>query len=345
VILLVLAGGAFSGRFLFLSSLEELWIDSLADEGFNFAYLEDYERADSVFDIVVEVIPDHPHGYLFKAALLDLYMLDYSVDEPEDEFYRAVDECVRRANRWLGELKRHRPDDNYQRGWAFFFKGAALSYKAMRLGRKRSFFRAIPTAVGALKELNNALRADSTVYDAYLGLGTYDFLMSELPKFIKWLPFIGDNRERGIDKIRLAAERGRYSRVAAKDALAWVLAYAGRPYEAEEVVNELMADYPGSRTFLWTQAFVMRRAGKWREVEETYDSLYASVMAEQSDYPYAVAITLYWVAKSRNMMGKRGEAIRYMEMAKAELAKETHRNYEIDKLKKDLESMERRWKK
>jgi hypothetical protein len=178
-----------------------------------------------------------------------------------------------------------------------------------------------------------------------LGVGTYDVLMSELPKFIKWLPFIEDNKEKGIDEIRLASEKGRYSRIAAKDALAWVLAYAGRPKEAQEVVDELVGKFPNSRTFKWTEAFVMRRAGRWKEVERAYDELYEMVSDEQSDYPYAMAITLYWVAKSKYMMGKREEAIQYMELSKFELEKETRKNYEIDKLWKDLEAMEKRWKK
>ena len=40
-----------------------------------------------------------------------------------------------------------------------------------------------------------------------------------------------------------------------------------------------------------------------------------------------------------------GVAGEYMEMAQAQLAKETRRNYEIDRLRKDLEAMEKRWKK
>jgi tetratricopeptide (TPR) repeat protein len=345
LLFLVLVPSLFGGEFRFLNEVDRHWIDSLAEVGFDLAYREEYDRADSVFDLIACSYPEQPHAYLFRTALLDLYMLDFSVDDREDEFFRAVDECLGRADDWLKALKKHRSWDDNQRGWAHFFKGGALSYKAMRLGRKRSFFRAVSTAVSALKELNHALNADSTVYDAYLGLGTYDFLMSELPKFVKWLPFIGDNRDRGIRRIRTAAEKGRYTRIAARDALAWMLAYAVRTDEALQVMEELVSEFPDSRTFKWTQAFVYRRAGRWREVEETYDALYESVRVEQADYPYAVAITLYWVAKSRYMMGRREEAIRYMEMAETELAKETRRNHDIDKLHDDLEAMEKRWKK
>lgn len=305
----------------------------LIKEGLEYSYMEKYSEAESLFNLVIEKYPDDPAGYFFKAALLDLYMLDFSIDLREKEFFQLLKEAIERAKKW------ERSSDSKKLAWAHFYKGASLSYMAMRQGRKRSFLKALANGLSAVNELKAAIKYDSTLYDAYLGLGTYDYIISELPKFLKWLPFFGDRKEEALRKIRIASEKSIFARVAGKDALAWTLAYDGKPKEAIKIARDLIKRYPKSRSFRWTLAYALRRAGRWREARDIYLELLSLVLKEQKEYPYDIAVTSYWISKTLYYSREWEMALLYLDVGKL-ILKEDRSEKEYKSLMKDFEKLE-----
>ena len=294
----------------------------LLESAMRLTFREEYAAAEVILDSVIRRWPEDPAGYLFKAGMLDLYMLDYSTRRREKEFYRMCDEAIRRADQMLRQVS-----DSTTRAWAHFFKGSALSYKALRQGRNRSFFSALRNGLAAVRELSKAVNLDSTLYDAYLGLGIYDYAMAELPRYLRWLPFVKDGRERrekALREMRLAAEKGWFSRVPAKDALAWTLAYRGRAREGYRLAMELVQEFPESRSFRWTAAFAARRAGLLKEAETLYEEILYLVYRDQRNCNYCAAITLYWLAVTERAMGKHREAREHALLALSHLEDTTH---------------------
>lgn len=293
--------------FLILLLLESLPFAELIREGIEMGYRENYPLAESLLLEVTEKFPESPLGPLFYAGLLDLYMLDFSTDERKDDFFRYLDEAIERAEKMIKGRK-------YVKGrelaWAYFSKGSALAYKAMFYGRKRKFPKALYYAFPARKNLLKAVEADSTLYDAYLPLGTYHYAISELPRFIRWLTGSGDKRAQALKEMRLAASRSEFVRVIAQDALAWTLAYQRSFREAEELSRRLVSSYPESRSFRWTLCYVLRRSGKWREAKNEYKKLLYLVMRDQRKCPYCLAIAFLWVAKSEFFSMEREAASR-----------------------------------
>jgi len=305
----------------------------LVKEGLEYSYMEKYSEAESLFNLVIEKYPDDPAGYFFKAALLDLYMLDFSTDSREKEFFELLKKSIDKAKKWEKETGKK------TLAWAHFYKGACLSYMAMRQGRKRSFFKALANGLSAVNELKTAIRYDSTLYDAYLGLGTYDYIISELPKFLKWLPFLGDRREEALRKMRLASEKSLFARVAGRDALAWALAYSGKTKEAIEIAKGLLKKYPDSRSFRWTLSYALRRAGKWREAKSVYLELFSLVLKDQRGYPYDIAVTLYWISRTLYYSREWEQALLYLDIGKLILSKDKKRK-ERKSLMKDFDKLE-----
>lgn len=294
----------------------------LLETAMRLTFQENYAAAEVVLDSIIRRWPQDPAGYLFKAGMLDLYMLDFSTRRREKEFYGMCDAAVRRADRLLREAS-----DPRIRAWAHFFKGSALSYKALRQGRNRSFFSALRNGLAAVRELSQAVKLDSTLYDAYLGLGIYDYAMAELPRYLKWLPFVKDGKERrekALREMRLAAEQGWFSRVPAKDALAWTLAYRGRAREGYRIAMELVREFPESRSFRWTAAFAARRAGLLRRAEELYEEILYLVYRDQRGCNYCAAITLYWLAVTERARRKWEEARDHALLALSHLEDSTH---------------------
>ncbi len=307
----------------------------LVHQGQARAFQEDFDGARRVFQEIVRQAPEDPLGYLLLTGLYDLYMLDYSVRDSEARFFQYADLCEARARPWL------RDADPHKRAWGHFYAGAAAAYKAMRFGRNRQYLPALKHALRALKHLQAAVDLDSTLYDAYLGIGTYHYALSELPKFVKWIPGIGDKREQGLREIRLAAEHGLLSRYAALDGLAWVLAYDARPYEGIRIARRLVAEFPHSRTFRWTLAFAYYRAGKYRDALRTYEDLLYYSLPDHRNYPYNLAIILYWMAKASYNRGRYATAEEYLEVVRDLLRQDSRRDL-VEDLQGRVQNLQKR---
>ena len=324
--------------FLWLSALvayPDSQLLPLVHQGQARAFQEDFQGARRAFQKILRQAPEDPLGYLLMTGLYDLYMLDYSVRDSEAQFYHYADLCEAKAKPWL------QASDPRKQAWGHFYLGAAEAYKALRMGRNRQYLPALKHAWRALNHLQEAVTLDSTLYDAYLGLGTYHYALSELPRFIKWIPGIGDKRQQGLREIRLAAEHGLISRYAARDGLAWVLAYDARPYEGIRIAQDLLREFPHSRSFRWTLAFAYYRAGKYRQALQTYEDLLYYSLPDHQTYPYNLAIILYWMAKASYNRGQYAVADGYRRVAE-DLLRQDSRADLVQDLQGRLEALKKR---
>ncbi len=305
--------------------------------GQHFAYVEAFDSAEVYFQRVIKAAPDDPMGYLLMAGLLDLYMLDYSINTREKEFFAYTREVEKKAKPWL---KRY-VHDTTRLAWAHFYLGAAASYRALYQGRKRRFLSALRDGLRAVHELSTAVKLDSTLYDAYLGLGVYDIAMSELPKFLRWLPGVDGNRKkRGLAKIRKAATHGLISKYAALDALAWALAYDRKPWEGIKIARRLVQEFPSSRTFRWTLGFALFRGGRYTDAYRVYQEILYSTLQDQAEYPYNIAIILYWLARIDYVRGRYTRSLYWIDVARSLLDQEWRSGLKGDLLK-DLAKVEK----
>ncbi len=309
----------------------------LVTRGQHFAYVEAFDSAEAYFQRVIQTAPDDPLGYLLMAGLTDLYMLDFSVETREKEFFSFTKQTEQRAKVWL---KRYSQDPE-RLAWAHFYIGAAASYRALYQGRKRRFLSALRDGIRAVRELSKAVELDSALYDAYLGLGVYDVAMSELPKFLRWLPGVDGNRKkRGLAKIRKAATHGLISKYAALDALAWALAYSGKAWEGARIARKLIEEFPSSRTFRWTLGFALFRGGRYSEAFRVYQEILYSTLEDQPEYPYNIAIILYWLARIDYAQRRYERSLYWIDVARALLEREWRESLKKDLLK-DLAKVEK----
>ncbi len=304
----------FKALLLFFSFAQTETYESLLQDGIQFGYREKYTEAFTLFNLAISKKPDYPAAYLYKAALLDLYMIDFTDDSKEGEFFSLLNKTIKLSEKLIKSSKRR------EKAYGYFFKGSALMYAALRYGRKKSYINAANAGMSALKILMKVPEYDSTLYDVYLPLGVYAYAVNKLPKGLRFLKvFLPDaeSKEEGIRMIELAMERGRYVRVLAKDALAWVLAYDGQRRKAIKIARELVNEYPGTRAFNWTLAYALKRAGRWREAELVHKVILYLTLRDQRNYPYNIALALYALSICEYVLGKKFYAIFYLDMAKA----------------------------
>jgi tetratricopeptide (TPR) repeat protein len=284
-------------------------IDSLLQRSITLTISQKYNEALALADSVIRLASDEPVGFLFRAAVLQSRMLDYETVEDEKAFFQATTACRKLAQK---KVARWPPD-----AWAHFFLGSALGYEAFWLGKKRRHLEAFRAGWQCIYHLEAALKLNSQLYDAYLGIGTYKYYRSKLSKDFTWLPFVEDEREVGKKMIRQAIARGRYSRYAAINGLTWILLEENRAREAMTLIDSALAVFPRSRFFLWGAAEAAFRLGRYDSASDHYKQILRSLQNENHLSPYLEVVGRTRLAKAYLAANKTGEACRELERMEA----------------------------
>ncbi|HIE05882.1 MAG TPA: hypothetical protein EYP58_03675 [bacterium (Candidatus Stahlbacteria)] len=235
----------------------------LITQGLDYAYTESFGEAEAKFDSVILKYPDNPAGYFFKAALIELVIMDTYLYDREGEFFNLIDTTIIRAKRILKREKN---------GWAQFYYASALVYRAVYEGFKRNYWATFRHGIKGGAEMKRVIDYDSTVYDAYLGIGVYEYFWATASRYIPILKLFG-NWEDGVRKIKVARDSGRFSSVTALNALSWIMAVEKKPAEAVAYAETLMNRYPESRTFRWTLARAYLADNRCQDAIKIYGEL------------------------------------------------------------------------
>lgn len=221
--------------------------DSLIQTGIEFSIQHDYEKAESVFQQLIEDYPNHPVGYFFMAATIQTKMMDYESDRWSQDFFKYIHLAIEYAEK----DKFNKREDEIR---AMFYHGSALCYLAFYEGRNGDYLKALRHGLSGISIIKKVIKINPEFRDAYFGIGSYKYWRSQKTKFLNWLPFVSDDREEGIDMVRQAIEKGKYTRYAAMNELIWILLDWGNADEAYSWALRGLEKFPQSRFFLWGAA-------------------------------------------------------------------------------------------
>lgn len=104
----------------------------------------------------------------------------------------------------------------------------------------------------AEKEATLLLSVRPEAHDAYVALGAGNYIIGSLPgykRFLLWFGGLRGDRERGMQQLQIAAEKGRYLRPYAKALLALALEREGRFDRAAALFADLAREFPANPTF------------------------------------------------------------------------------------------------
>lgn len=275
-----------------ISRMETAEYRKLRLEGFDALYNMDYPAARARFDEMCRMAPDHPAGPLYKATAQWVEIL-YSRRRLQTGVYNSasfyaetkekekVDPAVDREFRRLIGLAVQKAEAAVRRNSsdvdAVYYEGAGHALLATYEGTvARSFISALRNGSKAVNLHRAVLKADASFADAYLTIGTYDYVVGSLPFFVKILAAIGGfhgSRERGIEELRTAAERGRYANDDARVVLITFFAREKRYADALAVLDTLSAKYPRNYLFMLERAAAMARLGRHSESYAIFEQL------------------------------------------------------------------------
>jgi len=238
-------------------------------EGIDLTLNNQFEQADRLYQDLIDSLPEYPAGYFYKGATMQAEMLDAENFQNKQEFYALMNRTIQIAD----SLNRAEEGN----AWIYFYKGSAYLYRGFLKMKEGDWYAAYQDARKGVKTLEAGVQQDSTLYDAYLGIGSYKYWKSAKAKFLLWLPFISDQRVHGIELVSQAIQKGLFIEVVGKDQLVWILMDHGDIPRALTLARENYQAYPESRFLRWTLASAAFHAGEWSLSKKLYEELLQQV--------------------------------------------------------------------
>jgi tetratricopeptide (TPR) repeat protein len=261
-----------------LFSAHNDWID----QGMELTINNRFTEAIAMYQREIKIDPDNYKATFYLAAALQAQITHYENHLLVEDFYNAIDKTV---NIIESKLNTQNCITDSQKAELYFYLGSAYGYRASYQGESGKWFKAIGSGKKAKKYLDESVLHDSTMYDAYLGIGAYLYWVSAKTKLLSWLPFIGDNRDEGVTLIRKAIENNCRSKYMAMHQLIFILLNYGKYQEAIPYVLQVIEKYPESE-FMWMAAAHTYYKNKdYQKAEPAYQRLIHLVAAGESPNP------------------------------------------------------------
>ncbi len=154
---------------------------------------------DSCHDLVNEE-PRNPLGYCLLGMTYFYIGSQYRTDRYADLITDNLDTAIALAGARVGS--------GSEKSERLFLLGSAFGYRALERSIHGAWWGAQRDGHHSCISLEKAYDLDTTLTDAFLGIGNYHYWKSAKSKFITWLPFVSDNRQLGISEIKRVTRFG-----------------------------------------------------------------------------------------------------------------------------------------
>ncbi|HEX9974978.1 MAG TPA: tetratricopeptide repeat protein, partial [bacterium] len=265
-----------------------------------------FDSALLTFQNLIDAYPESPLGYFYRALALRAMMIDMESNRWEKEFEDLIDRSI--------DLSQKQIEHQIENTWDYFYLGSSYFLKGFSQAKSGKIIGGVINARKGLGHLNEALKSDSTLYDVYLILGNYDYLTGRYYKYIDWLPGISDNRQRGIERLKIVMEHGSLSRWAGIMSLGWI-EYDRKNYNrALDLFQTGNRHYPDSRFFLWALADTYLKLEQYDDAVAIYQQLLITIQKQTVNNLYNELVLHYQMASAYTAQQKYENALEHCEM-------------------------------
>lgn len=239
-------------------------IEKLVLTGLEHCYNFRWDKAEKTFLTIIENHPDSPQGYHYLSSVYFWYFLSSKSEIDLKTFRKYSDETLDKADKLLS-------DDN-ENAQLLYLIGSNYNYRTIAFTTAGDYLSAVWAAKKSESYLSDCIETDSTFYDAYLGLGLYNFAVANIPSGFKWalnLAGISGEERKGLQFIKITAEHGRFAKTEAQYYLSQIASEALLDYElAESYLKNLTKKYPENLLFSYSKAVVNIKQRNLDEAEK-----------------------------------------------------------------------------
>ncbi|OGR67493.1 MAG: hypothetical protein A2081_05720 [Elusimicrobia bacterium GWC2_61_19] len=217
----------------------------LSKKGIDAIYSVDIPEARKNFEAALAKYPEHPYPH-FGMAMTKWATLEYLEDESDPKLEKEYEAMTAEAiDVGLAWTKKHPGDAN-----AYLCLGGMYGLQARLAVLQHRWWRAYVDGKKAISNTRRSLKIDPELYDAYLGLGMYEYYAGTLPGVIKIFAklFLSGDANEGIRQLTVCKEKGYFNALAAKLLLIEIYTQTGSKYANPDLAvkwsRELRAQYP-----------------------------------------------------------------------------------------------------
>src|SRR5205823_11470652 len=219
----------------------------------------------------------HPAGFMIMA---ETYWWEAQGDprnpKIEDAYYKAQELAQDKAEAAIKAGKYSKVEV------LAYLASAHGSFARFQVTQKGSYFSALKAGLRAHKYAEQVYELDKNYYDIYVGLGAFNYFAGTLPSMIK--PFArlfgahGD-KNTGVQQLKTAMEKARYSRTEARIVYYSALLSNKEYAAAFPILEKLIIDYPdNSVLYVWVTEWY-REQRKNVDGAEYFERMYQKQLA------------------------------------------------------------------
>jgi len=260
------------------AKLPDAKLHSLVLEGINLTWEENYSGADSVFQYIIREFPEHPAGYLYQGGVILARAMDNEMEVDPARFDSLIDRGRRKAKSLI--------DSGSDLVWGHFYIGTADGSDSYARVYRGDWFGGTRRGFASVSSFKDAVKLDSTLCDAYAGIGAFYYWRSRKTEFFNWIPFVGDDRPEAFALLKRSVDKGIYNRYTALSLLVAIYIDAGMYDEAKACCLRGLKRYPENRAFLWGLATACHKAEMWSEAAAAYRQLLDAIVQSKDNNHY-----------------------------------------------------------
>lgn len=298
-----------------------------ARDGFDQIYNLDYEEAAQTFRDLREQFPGHPAPPLYLAIvtwLRELMLrqeLDLRTFAAPGYFSKPTTRKMDRELRqsffdWVGESRQiceaMLEKDPTNKDARYFLGSSHGILGSFAVTIDRNLRQALGHGRKAYKFHRDLLEQDSSFFDAYMTVGLYEYIVDNLPWYLKWLAIIVGYRgseKRGLQYLQTAAEKAPFVSDDSRTLLMVLNVHEGHNAAALEDARWLHRKYPKNFILHLNQAQILERLGRKTAAVDEYQEVIRKAEAEIPNYQKLLLATFRYQA---------GET--FLELNRADLA-------------------------
>ena len=253
-------------------------VPTVLDAGFQDLYELNFKDARAQFLAYQKARPSDPMGVVAEAAshlyeqfnAKGVFTSAFFLDN--DKFLNGVDgtpaenenkpflQANDRARQMARNQLKSKPGDKQALLVLTMADGMESNYDALIVKKQLA---ALSLMKQAEAEATKLLAADPNAQDAYLALGTSNYVIGCLSGFKRaflWFGGVHGDRERGIEQMQRAADHGQYLKPFAKIMLALACEREHQTDRARELLRQLAQEFPSNPIFLHELALLDHRS-------------------------------------------------------------------------------------
>jgi tetratricopeptide (TPR) repeat protein len=240
-------------------------------------YNMEFDAALRAAQHLIDLAPAHPAGYFYRAATYWQWRLITHDPQRRAMLLSQFQESTQRAR----DLAEHLPEA--QAAEAAFYLGAVYGMQARMHFVEQQYIRALLAAKQGSTYLQQCVRRAPDWYDAYAGLGTYQYVLSRVPGvwrgIVQQLIGIAGDRNKGLQALEQARTAGRLSVPEAGSLLAKIYMLPGEEQydKAYVLLENLVQRYPHNSDYRYRLALVCAQLGLWERARQVSQQLMADI--------------------------------------------------------------------